>query len=102
MRKNTSASGCASLAANHCAMAGVAPADRGTEAIGIGVPQAANTAKRGPLSSFAVPLHDGIQPRRETTRGTTMADGIIDTRTARISAEEPLRLTGQGRRGTVQ
>src|SRR5690242_11845521 len=26
MRKNTSASGCASLAANHCAMAGVAPA----------------------------------------------------------------------------
>ena len=38
MRKNTSASGCASLAANHCAMAGVAPAAfgvRGDAAIGV-------------------------------------------------------------------
>ena len=48
MRKNTSASGCASLAANHCAMAGVAPVAFGVRedaAIGVVYPAPALVRK---------------------------------------------------------
>src|ERR1700735_2091657 len=54
------------------------------------------------LPSRARGLHDDCQRDRVATGETAMADGIIDTRTARISAEEALALRAAGRPGKLK
>src|SRR6202046_2107006 len=54
------------------------------------------------LPSRARGLHDDGQRDRVATGETAMADGIIDTRTARISAEEALALRAAGRPGKLK
>src|SRR5580700_10558203 len=54
------------------------------------------------LPSRARGLHDDGQRDRVATGETAMADGAIDTRTARISAEEALAMHASGRPGKLE